>query len=56
MAIYYLLDVGHAAVAELYASVKNDSLLFVKADKSTNFYKLDVPEYKRLLEANITKT
>ena len=38
------------------ASVKNDSRLFVKADKSTNFYKLDVPEYKRLLEANVTKT
>ena len=32
------------------------SRLFVKADKSTNFYKLDVPEYKRLLEANVTKT
>jgi len=30
--------------------------LFVKADKSTNFYKLDVPEYERLLEANVTKT
>ena len=38
------------------ASVKNDSRLFVKTDKSTNFYKLDVPEYKRLLEANVTKT
>ena len=38
------------------ASVKNDSRLFVKADKSTNFYKLDVPEYKRRLEANVTKT
>ena len=38
------------------ASVKNDSRLFVKADKSTKFYKLDVPEYKRLLEANVTKT
>ena len=38
------------------ASVKNDSRLFVKADKSTNFYKLDVPEYRRLLEANVTKT
>ena len=38
------------------ASVKNDNRLFVKADKSTNFYKLDVPEYKRLLEAKVTKT
>ena len=38
------------------ASVKNENCLFVKADKTTNFYKLDVPEYKRLLEANITKT
>lgn len=38
------------------ASVKNDDRLFVKADKTTNFYKLDIPNYKRLLEANITKT
>ena len=37
-------------------SVKNENRLFVKADKTTNFYKLDVPQYKRLLEANITKT
>ena len=36
--------------------MKNDNRLFVKADKSTNFYKLDVPEYERLLEANVTKT
>ena len=41
---------------EEIASVKNDSRLFVKADKPTNFYKLEVPEYKRLLEANVTKT
>ena len=38
------------------ASVKNENRLFVKADKTTNFYKLDLPDYKRLLEANITKT
>ena len=36
--------------------MKNDNRLFVKADKSNNFYKLDVPEYERLLEANVTKT
>ena len=36
--------------------MKNDNRLFVKADKSTNFYKLDVPEYERLLETNVTKT
>ena len=38
------------------ASAKNENRLFVKADKTTNFYKLDLPDYKRLLEANITKT
>lgn len=38
------------------ASVKNDDRLFAKADKTTNFYKLDIPEYKQLLEANITKS
>ena len=37
-------------------SVKNDNRLFVKADKSTNFYKLDTTKYNKLLEANITKT
>ena len=31
-------------------SVKNENRLFVKADKSTNFYKLDAPEYNRLLK------
>ena len=36
------------------ASVKNR--LFVKADKSTNFYKLDTHEYNRLLNDNVTKT
>ena len=38
------------------ASAKNDDRLFVKADKSTNFYKLDAPEYNRLLNDNVTKT
>ena len=37
-------------------SVKSDNRLFVKADKSTNFYKLDTTKYNQLLEANITKT
>ena len=30
--------------------------LFVKADKSSNFYKLDAPEYNQLLNDNVTKT
>ena len=38
------------------SSIKNEERLFVKADKSVNFYKLDVPEYNRLLNDNITKT
>ena len=38
------------------ASVKNENRLFVKADKSTNFYKLDAFEYNRLLSDNVTKT
>ena len=38
------------------AAVNNDDRLFVKADKTTNFYKLDFPIDRRLLEANITKT
>ena len=37
-------------------SVKNDDRLFVKADKSTNYYKLDTTEYNQLLHANVTKT
>ena len=37
-------------------SVKSDNRLFVKADESTNFYKLDTTKYNQLLEANITKT
>lgn len=38
------------------ASVKNENRLFVKADKSTNFYKLDAHKYNRLLNDNVTKT
>ena len=38
------------------AAVNHDDHLFVKADKTTNLYKLDVPNYRRLLEANIRKT
>ena len=37
-------------------SVKNKHRLCVKADKSTNFYKLDILEYNRLLNDNVTKT
>ncbi len=33
---------------------KTDSL-FVPADKTTNFYKMDPPSYNQLLEKNITK-
>ena len=36
-------------------SVKSDNRLFVKADKSTNFYKLDAAKYNQLLNDNITK-
>ena len=38
------------------SSIKNEERLFVKADKSVNFYKLDAPEYNQLLNDNITKT
>ena len=34
---------------------KNESL-FVPADKTTNFYKMDPPSYNQLLQKNITKT
>ncbi|KAK3739663.1 hypothetical protein QZH41_014203 [Actinostola sp. cb2023] len=37
-------------------SVKNDKHLFVKADKSINFYKLDTSKYNQLLNDNVTKT
>ena len=37
-------------------SVKNDNGLFDKANKSTNFYKLETTKDNQLLEANITKT
>ena len=37
-------------------SIRNDNRLFVKADKSTNFYKLEAADYNKLLNDNITKT
>ena len=37
------------------ASVKSDNRLLVKADKSTNFYKLDTAKFNQLLNDNITK-
>ncbi len=35
--------------------IKKDDKLFVKADKTTNFYKLERKEYDSLLKQNITK-
>ena len=37
-------------------SIQSDNRLFVKADKSTNFYKLEATKYNQLLHDNITKT
>ena len=37
------------------ASIKNDPKMLVKADKTTNYYKLTTDEYNNLLEKNITK-
>ena len=37
------------------SSVKRENRLFVKADKSTSFYKLDASKYNQLLNDNITK-
>ena len=37
-------------------SIKRDNRLFVKADKSTNVYKLEATKYNQLLHDNITKT
>lgn len=36
--------------------IKNENRLFVKTDKSTNFYKLQATKYNQLLNDNITKT
>jgi hypothetical protein len=44
---YHLIDVKNIR--------KNESL-FVPADKTTNFYKMDRPSYNQLLQKNITKT
>ena len=35
--------------------MKSDKLL-VPADKTSNFYKMDIPSYNELLQKNITKT
>ena len=43
-------------LSEDIKSIKSDSHLFVKADKSTNFYKLEAAKYNKLLHENITKT
>ena len=43
-------------VSSQWALVKNDDRLFVKADKSTNYYKMNAMEYNQLLHANVTKT
>ena len=37
-------------------SIKSDNRIFVKADKSTIFYKLETTKYNQLLHDNITKT
>ena len=37
-------------------TVRNEDRIFVKADKSTNFYKLDTNQYNHLLNANVIKT
>ena len=36
-------------------NIKNDRNLFVAADKTTNFYKLEPDQYNKLLKQNITK-
>jgi len=35
--------------------IKNDDKLLVKADKTTNFYKLSTSQYRELIKQNITK-
>lgn len=42
-------------LSEDVQKIKSDSKLFVAADKTTNFYKLDPDSYNDLLEQNITK-
>ena len=36
--------------------IRKDNKMFIPADKSTNFYKLEPKTYEKLLEKNITKT
>jgi len=35
--------------------IKDDDKLLVKADKTTNFYKLSTSQYRELIKQNITK-
>jgi hypothetical protein len=37
-------------------NVRTSDKLFVPADKTTNYYKMDSPSYNKLLQKNITKT
>ena len=37
-----------------YSKLKNDDKIYVAADKTTNFYKVSVEDYDKLLENNIT--
>ena len=37
-------------------SIKSSNKMFVAADKTTNIYKMDVDNYRKLLRDNITST
>ena len=37
-------------------NIRTSDKLFVPADKTTNYYKMDSPSYNKLLQKNITKT
>ncbi len=39
-----------------FTKIRTDDKLFVAADKTTNFYRLDAPTYEKLLDTAITKT
>ena len=36
-------------------TIKNEKKVFVPADKTTNFYKIETEEYQKLLDKNVTK-
>ena len=36
-------------------NIRSEKRIFVSADKTTNFYKMDPAEYKKLLEKNVMK-